>query len=125
MTANPRNDADATAEFDLDATAQFHLDDERAPRNDGAAGPGAGRRIKRVRRPRPLWLRNTMRMVAAALTVLLVLTVVSIGRALTAPGTDSTAARLAEWARDHGMSALVTWAENQQYQRNQPKVGGT
>ncbi len=48
----------------------------------------------------------------------------SLGTALLRPGTDGTAARLAEWARDHGMSRLVTWAENQQYQHNQPKVGG-
>jgi len=42
--------------------------------------------------------------------------------ALTAPGTDSTSARIAEWARDHGMSPLVTWAEQRTYQP--PTVGG-
>jgi hypothetical protein len=62
--------------------------------------------------------------IAFVLVAFLVLTGWSIGSALTSPGTDSTQARLAEWARDHGMGRLVTWAENQQYRRNQPKVGG-
>ncbi|TVT13507.1 phosphodiester glycosidase family protein, partial [Amycolatopsis rhizosphaerae] len=49
----------------------------------------------------------------------------SIGCALTAPGTDSVAARLAEWGRDHGLGGLITWLEKQQYDHNQPAVGGT
>jgi hypothetical protein len=48
----------------------------------------------------------------------------SVGATLTAPGTDSTSARLAEWGRDHGLGTMVTWLERQQYQRNPPKVGG-
>ncbi len=48
----------------------------------------------------------------------------SLGRAVTAPGTDSMAARVAEWGRDHGMGALVTAAENLQYQLHPPTVGG-
>ncbi len=46
----------------------------------------------------------------------------SIVPALTAPGTDPTTARLAEWARDHGMSPLVTWAEQRTY--HAPTAGG-
>lgn len=46
----------------------------------------------------------------------------SIGRALTAAGTDSTAARLAEWGRGHGMSALIDRLERATY--NPPAVGG-
>jgi hypothetical protein len=49
----------------------------------------------------------------------------SIGSALSTPGSDSTAARLAEWGRDHGLGGVVTWLEQQQYQRHQPTVGGT
>jgi hypothetical protein len=41
---------------------------------------------------------------------------------LTAPGTQSTAARIAEWARGHGMSPVVTWLEQMTYKP--PKVGG-
>ena len=46
----------------------------------------------------------------------------SLGRALTAPGTDSLSSRVAEWARRHGAGALVTWVEQQTY--TPPKVGG-
>jgi hypothetical protein len=48
----------------------------------------------------------------------------SIGGALTAPGTDTVAARLAEWGRDHGLGFAVTAAENLQYKLHPPKVGG-
>ncbi len=48
----------------------------------------------------------------------------SIGSVLIRPGADSTSARLAEWARDHHLGSLVTWAEKQQYAANQPRDGG-
>ncbi|MGB8961121.1 MAG: phosphodiester glycosidase family protein [Pseudonocardiaceae bacterium] len=48
----------------------------------------------------------------------------SVAGSLRAPGTDSVAARLAEWGRDHGFDGLITWLEKQQYQRNQPRTGG-
>jgi hypothetical protein len=60
-----------------------------------------------------------------ALSVLILLTTWSLGTALLRPGTDSIEARVAEWARDHGMSSLVTWAEIQQYKHNKPRVGGS
>jgi Phosphodiester glycosidase len=41
---------------------------------------------------------------------------------LTGPGTDTTSARVAEWARDHGLGTVVTWLENKAYQA--PAVGG-
>ncbi len=46
----------------------------------------------------------------------------SLTGALTAPGTDSVAARVAEWGRDHHAAWLVTWLEKRTYQA--PKVGG-
>ncbi|WP_328911991.1 MULTISPECIES: phosphodiester glycosidase family protein [unclassified Streptomyces] len=49
----------------------------------------------------------------------------SVGRALTYPGKDSSAARLAEWARDHELGFVVNELENAQYRMNPPKVGGT
>ncbi len=79
------------------------------------------RRPRFWRRPAVKW---TRRAVLAALLVFLIVVGVSIGGALTAPGTDSTAARLAEWGRDHGLGGVVTWLEQQQYDHNQPKVGG-
>jgi hypothetical protein len=48
----------------------------------------------------------------------------SIGGALTAPGTDTTAARLAEWGRFHGLGWAVTYLEELQYKASPPKVGG-
>jgi hypothetical protein len=49
----------------------------------------------------------------------------SIGQALTYPGKDSTAARLAEWARDHELGFVVDELEGVQYALDPPKVGGT
>jgi Phosphodiester glycosidase len=46
----------------------------------------------------------------------------SMGAALTAPGTDSVASRVAEWARNHYLGPLVTLGERVRYQP--PKVGG-
>src|SRR6266568_1355477 len=54
-----------------------------------------------------------------ALALLLVIAGLSVAKSLTAPGTDSTAARIAEWARDHGAGDLVTFLEKEQYQQNQ------
>lgn len=48
----------------------------------------------------------------------------SISTVLVAPGTDSVAARLAEWGRDHYLGGVITFAENIQYKLNPPKVGG-
>lgn len=48
----------------------------------------------------------------------------SLIHALTRPGSDTVAARLAEWGRDHGLGDLVTWLEQQQYDADPPPVGG-
>jgi hypothetical protein len=61
----------------------------------------------------------------SALIVLIAGVSWSILGVLVAPGTDSVAARLAEWGRDHYLSSVVTFAENVQYKLNPPKVGGT
>ncbi len=49
----------------------------------------------------------------------------SIAGSLTAPGTDTVPARLAEWARSHGMDWAVTGLEQVQYTLTQPSTGGT
>ncbi len=59
------------------------------------------------------------------MVVLLLWPAWSIGGALTAPGTDSTSARLAEWARFNGLGWVVSDLEQLQYQMNPPKVGGS
>lgn len=48
-----------------------------------------------------------------------------VSAALHRPGADSAAAKLAEWARDHGLGDEVTWLERLQYRVDQPPVGGT
>ncbi len=80
-------------------------------------------RIAPVRRHHP-FARPVRRLFLLALAACLVIACVSVVRSLTAPSADPTAARIAEWARDHGMGDLVTYLEKQQYEQNQPKVGG-
>ncbi|MCX4549447.1 phosphodiester glycosidase family protein [Streptomyces sp. NBC_01500] len=49
----------------------------------------------------------------------------SVSDALTYPGDDSTAARLAGWAREHSMGVVVDKLENIRYDLDPPKVGGS
>ncbi len=60
-----------------------------------------------------------------ALVVVLAWPVWSLSHALAAPGTDTVAARVAEWARGHGMDWAVTDLEQLQYTLTQPTTGGT
>ena len=79
----------------------------------------SGRRVPGVTRRR-FWVRR-----AGVLIVILLLWLTwSIGGALTAPGTDTTTARLAEWGRFHGLGWVVSSLEQVQYKANPPKVGG-
>ncbi len=81
--------------------------------------------VERGRDRRMLRRRVRRRRLGVLLVVLLLLLTPvgwSLAGALTRPGTDSTAARVAEWARDHHAGALVTWMERKTYR--QPKVGG-
>jgi hypothetical protein len=44
--------------------------------------------------------------------------------ALSAPGSDPAVAKLAEWARDHGLGGVVTTLEGWRYAHDQPAEGG-
>lgn len=83
----------------------------------------------RPRRGSPRGLRRRRRRVLrlVRLTAVLVLAwlVWSIGTTLLAPGGDSTPAKLAEWARDHGLGFAVSALETVQYDLSPPQVGGT
>lgn len=93
-------------------------------------GPSDGRRRRGATRShRPFWRRHRrvgQVLLAVAVVLLLALGIVgwSVGRALTAPGTDSVAARLAEWGRDHGASSLIDAAERWRYRQHPPRTGG-
>ena len=67
--------------------------------------------------------RRRLLVIVAVLVVLVTPVAWSLTGALTRPGSDTTAERIAEWARDHHAGGLVTWFERKTY-RN-PKVGGT
>lgn len=69
--------------------------------------------------------RKWFKPLASILIVLIFTTAWSIGTSLTAPGNDPVSARLAEWARNHNLGAVVTVLENLQYKINKPKIGGT
>lgn len=72
--------------------------------------------------PRPSRRRQRRRLARTVLVVVAIAVALSLGRALTAPGTDSVSARLAEWARDHALGGVVTAFERETYRP--PKVGG-
>lgn len=71
------------------------------------------------RRRRPKY---ALRALLVALLLLVGYTAVTMYPYITGPGTDPLNARVAEWARDHGMSTLVTWLENESY--TAPPTGG-
>lgn len=78
----------------------------------------------RFRLPHHRLAKPVRRIFLLGLVVFLVVAASSLGSALLAPGSDPPAARIAEWARDHGMGDLVTYLEKVQYEANPPKVGG-
>ena len=87
------------------------------PDRDSSETPVDSRRAPRRWGPRRVLL-----IALLALCALLTPVAWSLGRAVTAPGTDSISSRVAEWARRHGAGGLVTWLEQQRY--TPPKVGG-
>lgn len=76
------------------------------------------------------WRRRSVRTRWVAAVVLLVVVVClgwlgdSVGRALTAPGSDSVSARLAEWGRFHHLGVVVTGLEKIHYDLSKPRTGG-
>jgi hypothetical protein len=78
-------------------------------------------RLWRLHHP---WAKRVRRLFLLALALCLAVVGYQLTVVLTAPGTDTTQARIAEFARDHGAGDLVTYLEQVQYDNNQPKVGG-
>jgi len=96
----------------------------RAQASDGgdAPVPDAPTRWRRAWR----WARrHKVTSVLLALVVLATPVWWSLGTALTNPAFGiSVSARFAEWAREHGGSSIVVWAENTWYSHHPPPVGG-
>ena len=103
------------------------FDERQAPEElEGPSGPGGPQGPKQPRRRRGRIRRffrlRTVRVILALFAVFLCWVAFSVGQALTAPGGGSTAAKLAEWARDHYLGPVVTFGEWIGY--NPPKAGG-
>jgi hypothetical protein len=85
----------------------------------GGKGKGKGKKpLTRARKVRRYIFRSTL----LVLLVVFGYVAYTIEPYLTYAGTDSVAARVAEWGRDHRMSWAVTWLENATYKA--PPVGG-
>lgn len=97
------------------------------PRDYADSAPSRGRHRALAHRRRTKRSRLFRLIRAAAIVVvsaLIVVNGVSVAQALAAPGTDSAAARLAEWARDHGLGWAVTGLEQASYGLTKPRSGG-
>jgi hypothetical protein len=84
------------------------------------AGAATSQDTKRARRGKRR--KYVLRSLLAVLVLVLGYVGLTLTPYLTAPGTDPLGARVAEWARDHHMSMLVTWLENESY--TAPATGG-
>jgi hypothetical protein len=89
-----------------------------------------GAKKLRKRRLRSILTKTALRRriatgVAIILTGAVLVTGWSLGRAVLAPTNDPLSAKVAEWARDHGLGSVVTSLEAVQYWMNPPKLGGT
>jgi len=105
--------------------AGYEPDDIYEPNDDGGPGRHTGRRGRgrgRSGRIRRFFRLRTVRVILALIAVFCCWIAFSVGQALTAPGGGSTSAKLAEWARDHYLGPVVTFAEWISY--NPPKTGG-
>ena len=82
---------------------------------------------RRRRRARAFWSRHrrSLRVLLVVLLTGSVWLAFSVGQVLLAPGNDSVAARLAGWARGHGLGFAVLDLEKLQYALHPPAVGGT
>ena len=82
--------------------------------------------VTQVPAPRPVsrLRRRWVKVVVSAAVVTVVGVAAVTADALSAPGSDPAAAKLAEWARDHGLGRVVTTLEAWRYAHDQPAEGG-
>ncbi|MCD2188847.1 hypothetical protein [Actinomycetospora soli] len=98
--------------------------DTPGPTGTGPTPPAVGTSRWRRLLPRRRWARRTLAALVVAVVLVGVVAAPSLVHALTRPGSDTVAARLAEWGRDHGLGPVVTALESAQYQLDQPPTGG-
>ncbi|HEX7536346.1 MAG TPA: hypothetical protein VF391_05010, partial [Dermatophilaceae bacterium] len=91
-----------------------HPEEDRRPSRSEVSVSASRRQRHRF------WVRRA----GVVLVVVLLWLAWSIGGALAAPGTDSTSARLAEWARFNGLGWVVNNLEQAQYKLDPPQIGG-
>lgn len=113
----PAHDGTTDADTDGDTDGATDADTTAIPVRQGPR-----RRLRLL--PRSRWVRRTLASIGVVVLVLTAVATPSLVHALTRPGSDTVAARLAEWGRDHGLGPVVTWLEARQYQLNQPATGG-
>ena len=101
---------------------QGYHGDGRDGGDGGRPGRDGGRRRRGRGRIRRFFRLRTVRVILVLIAVFFCWVAFSVGQALTAPGGGSTSAKLAEWARDHYLGPVVTFAEWISY--NPPKAGG-
>jgi hypothetical protein len=89
-----------------------------------AATIGKRNRHAASRTPAAAFLAGVRRVGLAAAVAVMMLAVWLLAHAVTAPGNDSFAARLAEAARNNGLGMVVTQLENLSYKLSPPKRGG-
>jgi hypothetical protein len=95
------------------------MQETRGPEDQRAGGTNGKPRGGRLRR---FFRRRTVRVTGTLLVIGLAWVAFSAGQAVTSPGGGSFSSKLAEWARDHQLGALVSFGEWVTYQP--PKVGG-
>lgn len=115
--ATPEPDS-AAASHEPDAAAASHEPDAPGTTEAPDAPDATPKRVCGPRR------RRIVRTTLACAFVATATVGWSVIDALTAPGTDTAQARLAEWGRDHGLAAVVTQLEQWQYRLNPPRTGG-
>ncbi len=75
--------------------------------------------------PESFLVRRILALVVLVFAVALLSAGWSLASAIFTPVNDPISAKIAEWARGHGMGSVVTGLESLQYRLNPPKVGGT
>lgn len=81
--------------------------------------------VRRSFGPKSFIGRRVATVVVTALLGGILITGWSVGTAVFRPTNDPFSAKIAEWARDHGLGSVVTGLESVQYWMNPPKIGGT